>query len=250
LFPDKSTLLYRALIINSARWPRWAEEAATEQKQLHAIRTIGYGIPCIERATGNDEGRVTLIPDEDYEIKAGEGMIFAVPIPEAIRAPGGDYPVRIDVTLSYAAEPRRTRKSRRGYLGVWLDWKSSNKSEPFEDFKARTIKEFATEDKPSSKNFAWMLDRQSNHGRVKGVSRGNGTAQKDWTVVHSYELPDSFGVVVRGHKGWDRRNSEACARFSLIVSFEVLAGELKIYEKVRVAVQAELEIVNQSKIRT
>jgi hypothetical protein len=240
-FPNQSPLLYRALIVNSARWPQWAE-AGTADEQLHAIKTMGYGTPSIARATGNDEGRVTLIQEQVHEIEAGSGMIFAVPIPDSIRAPGGDYPVRIDVTLSYVAEPRRTRKSRRGYLGTWLDWKASKKGEAFETFKARTIKDLDAEETASQGNFEWMLGEQKNHGKVKGASRSNGTVQKDWTVARSHELPDSFGVVVRGHKGWDRKNTAATARFTLVVSFEVLGEDVNLYQEVRAAVQAELEI--------
>ena len=245
-FPDHSTLLYRALIINSARWPEWADNGSQEDKSL-ALRTIGYGLPSIERATDNNDSRVTLIPDQDYELKAGEGMIFSVPIPEVIRAPSGDYPVRIDVTLSYASEPRRTRKSRRGYLGVWLDWKCSNKNEPFERFKARTIKDMGIEDSASVDNFEWMLGTRSNHGQLRGTSRSNGTAQKDWTVARSYELPDSFGVAIHAHKGWDRKNSEATARFNMVVSFEVLGSDVKIYEEVEAAIQSELQVEQEAR---
>ena len=87
-----------------------------------------------------------------------------------------------------------------------------------------------------------MLGEQKNHGKIKGASRNNGTVQKDWAVTRSHELPDSFGVVVRGHKGWDRKNSAATARFTLVVSFEVLGENVNLYQEVRAAVQAELEI--------
>jgi len=42
--PDESCLLYRALIVQSARLPEWAEE------KLDTIRLMGYGIPNLERA--------------------------------------------------------------------------------------------------------------------------------------------------------------------------------------------------------
>jgi hypothetical protein len=241
-FTGRSPLLYRALIANSARWPEWAEQGGSE-KQILALRTIGYGVPSLNRATTNAPSRVCLIPDQEYAIKAGEGMIFGVPIPESIRGAGQEFPVRIDVTLSYSAEPRRTRKSRRGYLGTWLDWKSSNMGEEFESFQSRSIKDFETDNAvPSDKGFNWMLDRQDNWGTVRGGSRTNGTLQKDWAVARGYELPDVFGVIVRGHKGWDRKNTEATAKFALVVSFEILEGDVQIYEEVRAAVQTELEI--------
>jgi subtilisin family serine protease len=40
LFPERSALLYRALIVQSARWPSWAEADPDSDKVL---RLIGYG---------------------------------------------------------------------------------------------------------------------------------------------------------------------------------------------------------------
>lgn len=239
MFPDRGTLLYRALIVNSARWPEWAERG-NAQTRLQCSRTLGYGVPNIERATTNSENRVTLISDQTYDITAGEGYIFGVPIPASIRRPGSDHAVRVDVCLSYVAEPRRTRKSRRGYLGVWLDWRSSRLRESFDAFQARSLKDFEAEDDSNDGNFSWRLGaKERRDGATDGVHRGNGTVQKDWAVARSYELPEVFGVVVRGHKGWARNNTDATARFALVVSFEMAASEVNIYEEVRVAVEAE-----------
>jgi len=58
LFPAASPLLYRRLIVQSARWPGWA--ANVEDKD-QVLRLIGYGLPSLERATENSESRVTLI---------------------------------------------------------------------------------------------------------------------------------------------------------------------------------------------
>ncbi len=246
--PGRSPLLYRALIANSARWPAWAENGSGDVKVL-ALKTIGYGVPSVERATRNDSSRVCLILDEERKIRAGEGMVFGVPIPQSLRSPGQDFPVRIDVTLSYSAEPRRTRKSRRGYLGVWLDWKSSKRGESFAAFQNRAVKDFNDESVDNSgDSMHWTIGRQSNFGVLKEGSRSNGTLQKDWTVIRSYELPDTFGIVVRGHKGWDRKNSEAKARFSLVVSFEVLGEEIRIYEEVLTAIEAELAVQTTTQV--
>jgi len=118
LLPTQTTLLYRGLIVNAARWPAWAEAAPVADRP-RITRSIGYGIPDFERATENTEQRITLITESTYAIRAKEGYVFGIPIPDDLRRQGDDFRVRIDVTLSYTAEPRRTRKSRRGYLGVW-----------------------------------------------------------------------------------------------------------------------------------
>lgn len=240
LFPNRETLLYRALIVNSARWPEWAESADVAERPK-IVQTIGYGIPNLERSTRNNSNRVTLITESLYEIKAKEGFIFGIPIPMELRRPGDDFEVRIDVTLSYSAEPRRTRKSRRGYLGVWLDWKSSKRHESFEAFCNRAL-EMDVEETSDEENFSWMLgNKRERDGDTDGVTRKNGTVQKDWTIAHSFELPDIFGIVVRGHKGWDRQNQNAMAKFSLVVSFEARGIQASIYTLIKEAIETEIE---------
>src|SRR5262249_51535565 len=49
VLPDSPCLLYKALIVQSARWPQWAL-LAVPAVQAQVIRWIGYGIPNAERA--------------------------------------------------------------------------------------------------------------------------------------------------------------------------------------------------------
>lgn len=247
LFPEQCSLLYRGLIVNSARWPEWAEEKKISERP-NITRAIGYGVPDLERATQNNENRVTLITDSTHEVKAYQAYIFGVPIPPEIRPQGDSFKVRIDVTLSYVAEPRRTRKSRRGYLGVWLDWISSKKGEDFSTFENRALVSDNRDDSDDG-NFRWVLGNGKNkNGETDGVSRKNGTVQKDWTIVDSYELTDMFGIAVRGHPGWARRNLEATAKFALVVSFQALGAGVKIYEYIDVAVRQEIEAESKSSV--
>src|SRR5690606_4215598 len=69
LFPDRSTLLYRALIVTSARWPQWAEESPILHRP-RITRSIGYGVPGVLRATENSNNRVTLITEQACDIRA------------------------------------------------------------------------------------------------------------------------------------------------------------------------------------
>jgi hypothetical protein len=68
--PDESCLLYRGLIVQSARWPEWAATLRPEE-QTALISRIGYGVPDLERATQNTDHRTTLITQGEQEIKAG-----------------------------------------------------------------------------------------------------------------------------------------------------------------------------------
>lgn len=296
LLPDESTLLYRALVVQSARWPDWAEailpayraekaknqaertrrsarrkraeksgatppawcledvddstEREHERAALSVIRRIGFGVPSLERATLNHDYRTTLISIGEQRLTPGSCQIFEVPVPPAMRAPGNDYDVRVDVTLSYAARPRRTRRTTKRYLGTWLDWISSKRGESLERFRVRALKDVdgeggaGTGRASSSDGIPWNLGAQEGHGSVRGVSRGNGTIQKDWAILKLHQLPESFCIAVRGHRGWSRDPDEY-ALYAVAVSFEVVGEEVAIYEQVRAEVervQAEVEI--------
>jgi hypothetical protein len=244
LLPLENCLLYRALIVQSARWPTWTSWALEASEELGILRLIGYGIPNIDRATTNTEYRTTLfaskdprVPEQDLRVRAGECHFFQVPIPAAMRRPGQEHDILIEVTLSYAAQPRRTRRKVRRYLSTWVDWKSSKLREPIERFRLRAMKD-QEEDEGIEHGtpIPWMLDARPNWGRIRGVKRSAGTVQKDWAVVKSNQLPDDFCIAVVGHRGWSY-DPDSSARYALTVSFEVVGKQIKIYEDVRVAVE-------------
>jgi Subtilase family len=248
VLPDESCLLYRALIVQSARWPDWTKNASPAQRG-NIARSIGYGIPDIERATMNTEYRTTLVTSGDRAIKAGSCHIFQVPIHEELRRPRHDFDILIEVTLSYAAEPRRTRRSRRRYLSTWIDWKSSHKDEPLESFRRRALKSEEDVDDDGT-SFRWTIGTNPLYGTVREVSRNAGTVQKDWTVVKSNSLPEDFCIAVVGHQGWSK-DPDSAAIYTLAVSMEVVGKELPIYEHVRVSVetlQAEVEAESEVEV--
>lgn len=239
-FPDQTTLLYRALIAQSARWPKWAEELPIKERGK-AFRMIGYGRPDWQRALHNAPSRVTLVTNVSYELKAGEAAVFEVPVPQELRAAGDDIELRVDVTLSYVTEPRRTRASLRGYQAVWLDWRSTKMRETMQRFIARMWTDEDGDDTSSGRAMPWMLGFQDNHGQSRDVSR-RGTLQKDWAHLPAFDLGDSLGIAVRGHKGWNQGDPEATAKFVLTVSFEAMDSNVRVYEPVRVAVESRLEV--------
>ncbi|MEQ8635950.1 S8 family peptidase [Gimesia maris] len=238
LLPEESCLLYRALIVQSARWPDWTSQLSREN-QTEILRRLGYGIPDMARATSNTEYRTTFITHKERVLGPSDCHIYQVPIPSELRRPGDDYDIRIDVTLSYAASPRRTRRSPRGYLATWLDWISNRRGESIEAFLTRALK---SDDDPSQEGagtIGWTIESRSNWGQLPDVRRNVGTIQKDWAVVKSNALPDDFCIAVRGHQGWSR-DPDTVASYTLAVSFEILGQEIPIYEPLLTAV-VELE---------
>jgi Subtilase family len=246
VLPNESCLLYRALIAQSARWPQWAS-ALSPIQQAELLRRIGYGVPDMERATANTDHRTTFISQGDCDITAGDCHIYQVRIPEEMRRPGDEYDILVEVTLSYVAEPRRTRRTHRGYLSTWVDWLSNRKGESLDVFLTRALKaeENAIQEGTS---FGWTIESRGQWGRIPDIRRGIGTLQKDWAVLKSNALPNDLCIAVRGHRGWSR-DAESAARYSLAVSFEIIGKEIRIYEPLRIAVQ-ELQAELETEIET
>ena len=234
VLPEESCLLYRALIVQSARWPDWARDL-TPEEQTALIARIGYGVPDIERATKNTDYRTTLITEGKQEIKPGGCHVYQVPIPAAIRSAGPDYNILVEVTLSYAAEPRRTRRTHRGYLSTWLDWMSNRKEERLDAFVSRAVKDEEPVIREGT-SFGWTISEKSNTGQIADVRRSIGTVQKDWAYIRSNALPEDFCIAVRGHKGWSK-DPDNTASYTLAVTFDIVGQEIAIYDPLRVAVQ-------------
>jgi len=242
-FPQESTLLYRALIVQSARLPTWTNESVV--KLYQGIRTMGYGIPDLDRALGNSLNRITLKTQGSEIIRARQAKVYQVQIPEVLLREGEGFDILIEITLSYVAEPRRTRRHRRKYLSTWLDWTCSKKGEDPQKFLDRVLKEYneAPEDADEGEGlFRWTLGKRQFRpngddqrkpkgidGIVKEVSRSTGTVQKDWAIVQSYDLREGFCVAVVGHEGWNN-DPEATVPYSLVVSFEAINSAIAIYD--------------------
>jgi hypothetical protein len=261
VLPNEPALLYRALVVQSAQWPSWAEkfltqlrtpspDLAAEGKQelrdsaFRAIRFMGYGIPDASRATSNTDYRTTLITGGERTIHATECHVYQVPIPAPLRQQADEFDIRIDVTLSYVAQPRRTRRNLRRYLSTWVDWKTSNLGEGINDFRVRALKEVGSDGAAlPGTALPWTLHENPKWGVIRNVKRNSGTAQKDWAIVRSNTLPDHFCIAVVGHQGWSH-DPDSVARYVLAVTFEVVGQEISIYEPLRAAVielQAEID---------
>ena len=250
--PDEPALLYRALVVQSARWPEWADRLLSELREgaggtqrhqqitaevLEIIRWIGFGLPDIERAAGNTDYRTTLVTSGRVPIGPRECHVYQVPIPDILRRPGGDFDVRIDVTLSYVAQPRRTRRRLARYLSTWVEWKSSKLGESIDSFRRRVLRESDADQAESDGDvLPWTLHEQDNHGVIRGVRRNSGTVQKDWATVKSNSLPRHFCIAVLGHQGWSR-DPDSTAEYCLAVTLDVAGQEVAIYDPLRLAVE-------------
>jgi Subtilase family len=243
--PNESCLLYRALIVQSARFPSWVE--TTNFDLYHAIRLLGYGIPNLDRALGNSKNRITLIAKGERRIAARQAQVYEVSLPDELRSPGEDVDIRIEVTLSYKAQPRRTRRARRKYLSTWLDWECSDKGEDPERFLERVLEKHDAPPESQKKGkdiFNWVLNKRKNWGQTNNVSRQEGTLQKDWAIVKSYDLRESFCIAVVGHEGWNN-DPNATVPYALVVSFEAVDTNIPIYTSIATVQVSNQKVPNQ-----
>lgn len=246
-FPNESCLLYRALIVQSARWPDWAL-AKTNEEKYNVIRQIGYGIPNLERAISNTPNRITLITQGEKLIKAGEAHIYQVKLPDSLRSLGEEFEILLEITLSYKAQPRRTRRNRRKYLSTWLDWECSKQGEDSKHFLGRVLANYNVPENAEKGDdlFTWTLGKEKHYKSIKNVSRSIGTIQKDWAFVKSYDLREAFCIAVVGHEGWNN-DPFAEVPYSLVVSFEAIQADIPIYTPI-VEAQIETEVQTETEI--
>jgi hypothetical protein len=240
LYPDENMNLLRALLAQSARLPDNHFLNPSRESMMH----LGYGIPSLDRATSNTEHRISFYSTGN--IKAEEGHIYALKIPEGMRNPSDEYDILLEVTLGYTSKIRRTRQKLKSYLATWVDWTNSKLGESFENYKAYALKEIEgneTEyDKEARKQFPsidWKIGTRSDFGAIQGFNRSNNTLQKDWAILKSHQLPEEISFVVRGHRGWDKNKEEV--PYALVVTVEMLGQNIPIYESIAVENGIEIE---------
>ncbi len=240
--PEYSTLLYRALLAQSARWP--AELDLNEHAPYDVLRWMGYGILDGQRAIRNDAYRITLIAEE--QIGPAQAHLYSVQVPESLRRPGDRFAIRMEVCLSYKARPRRTRRHTKSYLSNWLHWESSREGESIEHFKGRILKNIELDEQGEEEDgnsFPWTIRQRRNSG-VKEVNLSESTLQKDWCILESNQLPAEWGIAVIGHRGWEK-DPHAEVPYALAVSLEAVAQEVEIYQPIQVKNDIEVEVEDQ-----
>jgi hypothetical protein len=235
-FPNDSTLLYKALVIQSARLP----EHVFHDPKVDAMRLMGYGIPDAQRALENTPYRLTFVAEST--VAAQQANLYSVNIPEEITRAGNDYDILIEVTLTFTAIPRRTRKRIKSYLGSWLSWESSKLGENFDDFSARVLKDLddPEEEIVDNQSIRWTIWSSPSWGKIAEFKRQDSAAQKDWAVLKSNTLPNELSFAVIGHKGWDKDTAQELP-FALAISFEAISKETEIYNLIEVANRVEVE---------
>lgn len=241
LYPEEGTNLIRAFIVQGARLPKDYFHNPTKT----SIQYFGYGLPSLDRVIRNTDYRVTFY--NTGEIKAEEGHLYSLKIPDSMRGQGDEFDILMEVTLSFSAQVRRTRQKTKSYLSTWLDWTSSKIGESYDNFKDYVLKEindtettYDKEERDRLLNINWKIKNRSHLGAVQDINRTNSSLQKDWTILKSYELPEEISFAIRGHRGWDKNKMEI--PYAITVSLEILGADIPIYEALRIENEIGIEI--------
>jgi subtilisin family serine protease len=235
--PKESAQMYRALIIQSARLP----EHCFINPSLNDFRYYGYGVPDLNRALNNSQSRITFI--QDGKVGPQKADIYRLKIPNELKGEGKEFRILVEVTLSFTAKTRLTRKGSHQYLANWLDWRSSKYNESFSSFRNRTLEylegEFDDDEIDEATNAIQWVVRENPMWGVKGMSRNNSTVQKSWAVIEPQQFAEEFSIAIVGHFGWDK-NIENEIPYALCVSFEIMDSQINIY-KILGEAQVEIE---------
>lgn len=240
--PTESAQMYRALIIQSARLP----EHCFYNPTINDFRYYGYGVPDVNRALNNSQSRITFI--QNGKVGPKKADIYRLKIPNALKGEGKEFRILVEVTLSFTAKTRLTRKGSHSYLANWLEWRSSKNNENFSSFRNRILEyldsDFDDEDIDEGGDVIKWIIRENPKWGVKGISRNYSTVQKSWAIIEPQKFADEFSIAIVGHFGWDK-NLESETPYALCVSFEVMDAEMNIYE---LLAQAQVEIEPEQEI--
>lgn len=174
---------------------------------------------------------------------AKQADVYSIKIPEELRSPGHEYNILVEVTLSFVAKPRRTRRRTQSYLSTWLDWESCKLNETIDQFTSRMLQtteddESSTEDQNAIK---WAIREKKNWSKISGLRRQDSSLQKSWCVIESYKLPETFSIAIVGHSGWEP-DQQVQIPYSVAISMEVLHEDVNVYEMVRIENEVEIMV--------
>ncbi|WP_445721990.1 S8 family peptidase [Flavobacterium sp.] len=237
-YPNYWVETIRGLMVHSADWTDAMERNILKK---HRLRTVGYGVPNIQKAMHSAENSLTLIAEREiqpykYEKSRGqynEYHLFNLPWPIEALESLEEKSVKLTVTLSYYIEPNpgsRRLASHYSYQSHQLDFELIKRNEPIEDFQIRISKpdDETKENKPKRNGAEWEI----------GVNiSSKGSIRKDFITATGREMSERNILAVYPKNGWyknlKRQNKfNETVRYSLIVSLETQELDIDLYTPV------------------
>jgi hypothetical protein len=239
MYPNYWVETIRGLMVHSADWTDAMIRNAKDKRNL--LRTVGYGVPSIQKAKFSVENSLTLIAEREiqpYKYEKSKGQynkyhLFNLPWPKEALESLEDKLVKLIITLSYYIEPNpgsRRLATHYSYHSHQLDFELIKRYETPVEFQKRISKpEDETDDnKPKRDGVKWEI----------GTKAGSkGSIRKDFISATGLEMSERNVLAVFPKNGWyknlKRQNKfNEVVRYSLIVSLETEENDIDLYTPV------------------
>jgi len=245
MYPNYWVETIRGLMVHSANWTdamiESAKDSSSKVINRYLLRTVGYGVPNIQKAMFSVENSLTLIAEREiqpykYEKSRGqynEYHLFNLPWPVEALQGLDDKLVKMVVTLSYYIEPNpgsRRLATHYSYHSHQLDFELIKRNESINEFQIRISKpeDETKENKPSRTGVSWDIGN---------TISSKGSLRKDFITSTGREMSERNILAVYPKNGWyknlKRQNKfNEKVRYSLIISLETEELEIDLYTPV------------------
>ena len=244
-YPNYWPETIRGIMIHSATWTDamlngQALSTLRERDRINLLRSVGYGVPIMEKALYSASNSLTLIAErtiQPYKVdgsnrKYNEYHLFELPWPtDVLRDQLTDQNVTLKITLSYFIEPNpgeRRYANNFQYHSHNLDFSVIKPNETLRVFKRRISSAASLpEDEIDNSGEDWFI------GRV----RSRGSVKKDFITMSGADMAERRYIAIYPKNGWYKtrkkwNKTESQVRYSLIVSLETPGVEADLYTPV------------------
>ena len=250
---------YRALIVQSARWPepirhkligRGKKWTGVKADRIRLLRQCGFGVPQLDAAIASAKNDFTMIAQgeiQPYAMGAGTAVynevhFYDLPLPKTALADLGDRAVTLKITLSYFIEPNLTGKGAtrpETYRSFGLRFALKKRNESEEVFRARLSQlksdgdaeedewglEGEVDDKEKNGGSNWLLG-------PKAVSAGS--LHCDIWRGKAADLVNHDAIAVHPAPGWwkshlGKGRQTDRARYALVLSITADGIDVDLY---------------------
>lgn len=253
-FPTYWPETIRALMIHSAEWTSamlgggQITDLQSEAARKSLLRTVGYGVPILEKALHSSTNALTLIAERSIKpyrldgsnVKYDQYHFYELPWPKDVLQSTNlvDKDVTLTLTLSYYIEPNPGAKrysSSYYYHSHDLDFAVIKPEEDKDTFKKRISKAARDEgERVPTESEPWTLKRV----------RSKGSIQKDFITMSGAEMATRNMIAIFPKNGWYRSRKKlgkynSIVRYSLIISLETPEQNVDLYTPVLHQIQID-----------
>jgi hypothetical protein len=256
-YPDTWPETVRALMVHSSDWTPQMKEQFLDRNQRsdyrRLMRSCGYGVPNLQKATKCLDNSLTLIAQEyiqpftrrEGRYVTNEMHLFELPWPKDVLRDMGEAQVKMRITLSYFIDPGPGEigwKDRYRYASFGFRFDVNGPTETRDTFVSRINAEAnSEEDRPLFQN------QLSQRWRLGKQNRDIGSIHSDIWEGTAIDLSVCNMIAIFPTVGWWRERNQLGkwnqrARYSLVVSLETDRIDIPIYSSVVNLIRARVAI--------